>query len=38
MDLGQRVRALRIKNELTLDELASRCELSKGFLSQLETM
>lgn len=36
MDLGERVRSLRIKNNLTLDELASRCELTKGFLSQLE--
>ncbi len=36
MDLGKKVRDLRIKNNLTLDELASRCELSKGFLSQLE--
>lgn len=36
MDLGKRVRDLRIKNNLTLDELASRCELTKGFLSQLE--
>jgi len=36
MDLGKRLKALRTKNGLTLEELASRCELSKGFLSQLE--
>ena len=36
MDIGERIRTLRIKNNLTQEELASRCELSKGFLSQLE--
>ncbi|HCY05841.1 MAG TPA: Cro/Cl family transcriptional regulator [Erysipelotrichaceae bacterium] len=36
MDIGKRIRQLRIKNDLTLEELASRCELTKGFLSQLE--
>lgn len=36
MDIGQRIRQLRNKNNLTLEELASRCELTKGFLSQLE--
>lgn len=36
MDIGKRLKALRIKNNLTLEELASRSELSKGFLSQLE--
>ena len=36
MDIGKRIKALRIKNGLTLEELASRCELTKGFLSQLE--
>lgn len=36
MDLGKRVRQLRVKNGLTLEELASRTELTKGFLSQLE--
>ncbi len=36
MDIGQRIRQLRIKNNLTQEELASRCELTKGFLSQLE--
>lgn len=36
MDIGNRIKQLRNKNNLTLQELASRCELSKGFLSQLE--
>ena len=36
MDIGKKVRDLRIKNNLTLEELANRTELSKGFLSQLE--
>ena len=35
-DIGYRIRQLRIKNGLTLEELASRTELTKGFLSQLE--
>ncbi len=36
MDIGQKIKELRLKNGLTLEELASRCELTKGFLSQLE--
>lgn len=36
MNIGQRIKRFRIQNELTLEELASRCELTKGFLSQLE--
>ncbi|MBP3891893.1 MAG: helix-turn-helix transcriptional regulator [Solobacterium sp.] len=36
MDIGKRVKQLRTKNDLTLEELASRCELTKGYLSQLE--
>lgn len=36
MNIGQRIKQLRIKSGLTLEELASRTELSKGFLSQLE--
>ena len=36
IDIGDRIKKLRIKNELTLQELASRTELTKGFLSQLE--
>lgn len=36
VDIGARIRQIRNKNNLTLEELASRCELTKGFLSQLE--
>ena len=36
MDIGKRIKALRTRNGLTQEELASRLELSKGFLSQLE--
>lgn len=36
MDIGRKIKQLRIKNALTLEELASRSELTKGFLSQLE--
>lgn len=36
MQIGSKIKALRIANGLTLEELASRSELTKGFLSQLE--
>lgn len=36
MDIGARIKQMRIRNDLTLEELASRSELTKGFLSQLE--
>lgn len=36
MDIGKKIKQLRLFNGLTLEELASRCELTKGFLSQLE--
>lgn len=36
MEIGKKIKALRTKNGLTLEELASRSELTKGFLSQLE--
>ena len=36
MDIGQKIRQLRTQNDLTLEELASRSELTKGFLSQVE--
>lgn len=36
MEIGKKLKELRIKNGLTLEELASRSELTKGFLSQLE--
>ena len=36
MDIGIKIKQLRTQKGLTLEELASRCELTKGFLSQLE--
>ncbi len=36
MDIGAKIRRLRITNQLTLEELANRSELTKGFLSQVE--
>ncbi|MCI5869136.1 MAG: XRE family transcriptional regulator [Dorea sp.] len=36
MDIGKKLRELRLQNDLTLEDLASRCELTKGFLSQVE--
>ncbi len=36
MDIGHRLKQMRIRQSLTLEELASRSELTKGFLSQLE--
>ena len=36
MEIGHRIKQLRLQNDLTLEELASRTELTKGFLSQLE--
>ena len=36
MDIGVKIKKLRTQKGLTLEELASRCELTKGFLSQLE--
>ena len=35
--IGAKIRNLRIKNGLTQEELANRSELSKGFISQLES-
>ena len=37
MNIGEKLRNLRQKNNLTQKELADRCELSKGFISQLES-
>lgn len=36
MDIGAKVKRLRLANGLTLEELANRSEVTKGFLSQLE--
>ncbi|MDD3946855.1 MAG: helix-turn-helix domain-containing protein [Clostridia bacterium] len=36
MDIGSRMKSLRLQRGLTQEELASRCELTKGYISQLE--
>jgi len=36
VDIGKKIKELRLQNDLTLEDLASRSELTKGFLSQLE--
>ena len=36
MEIGDKIRSLRVAKGLTQEELANRCELSKGFISQVE--
>ncbi len=36
MEIGPKIKQLRIANNLTQEELADRAELSKGFISQIE--
>ena len=36
MDIGQKLKELRVRKNLTQEELADRAELSKGFISQIE--
>lgn len=36
MEIGSKLKRLRMENNLTQEELADRCELSKGFISQVE--
>lgn len=36
MELGSMIKELRLKKQLTQEELADRCELTKGYISQLE--
>lgn len=36
MQIGEKIKRLRIEKQLTQEELANRCELSKGFISQME--
>lgn len=36
MDIGAALKTLRLSRSLTQEELADRCELSKGFISQVE--
>ncbi len=36
MKIGEKIRRLRMAKEMTQEELANRCELTKGFISQVE--
>ncbi|MBE5787232.1 MAG: cupin domain-containing protein [Clostridiales bacterium] len=36
MNIGEKLRRLRLQKNLTQEEMADRCELSKGFISQVE--
>lgn len=36
MDIGNKIKQLRMQLSLTQEDLADRCELSKGFISQVE--
>lgn len=36
MNIGKKIKELRMAKSLTQEELASRCDLSKGFISQVE--
>ena len=36
MNIGEKLRLLRLQRNLTQEEMADRCELSKGFISQVE--
>jgi len=36
MNIGGKIRELRLENDLTQEELANRLELTKGYISQLE--
>lgn len=37
MQIGEKIKMLRVQHGLTQQELANRCELSKGFISLLES-
>ena len=36
MEIGSKIKLMRLECSLTQEELADRCELTKGFISQLE--
>ena len=36
MEIGIKIKRLRVLSQLTQEELADRCELTKGYISQLE--
>ena len=35
IELGSKLKEMRLKKNLTQEELADRCELTKGYISQL---
>lgn len=37
MNIGENLKRIRVANSLTQQELADRCELTKGYISQLES-
>lgn len=36
MNIGEKIKSIRLQKNLTQEELANRCELTKGFISQVE--
>ncbi|MBO5773175.1 MAG: helix-turn-helix domain-containing protein [Clostridia bacterium] len=36
MEIGKKIKQIRLQRSLTQEELADRCELTKGYISQLE--
>ena len=36
MNIGENLKRIRVANSLTQQEVADRCELTKGYISQLE--
>lgn len=36
MDIGDKIKSLRLQYSMTQEDLADRCELTKGYISQLE--
>lgn len=36
LNIGEKIKRLRLLNELTQEELAQRCDLTKGFISKIE--
>ncbi|MEG2158347.1 MAG: helix-turn-helix transcriptional regulator, partial [Clostridia bacterium] len=36
MQIGKKIKQIRLQRDLTQEELAGRCELTKGYISQLE--
>jgi len=36
MNIGSKLKELRIKSNLTQEELGEKCDLTKGFISQIE--